>query len=97
MKLLTGALGLLFPVKCPFCQTILEDPEAPLCPECQTRLPWLLGREAERKDFLPMSPALFKTLKQRLSAPKSGNRKSPTDGVTAVRANVRTPLYMSAI
>ena len=54
-------------------------------------------REAERKDSLPMSPALFKTLKQRLSAPKSGIRKSPTDGVTAVRANVRTPLYMSAI
>ena len=48
MKLLTGALNLLFPVKCPFCQTILEDPEAPLCPDCQTRLPWLIGREAER-------------------------------------------------
>ncbi|WP_235379593.1 ComF family protein [Pseudoflavonifractor phocaeensis] len=72
MKLLTGALGLLFPVKCPFCQTILEDPEAPLCPECQTRLPWLLGREAERKvDF---ADGCFSALAYRDRVPEAVRR-----------------------
>ena len=72
MKLLTGALGLLFPVKCPFCQTILEDPEAPLCPECQTRLPWLLGREAEQKvDF---ADGCFSALAYRDRVPEAVRR-----------------------
>ena len=72
MKLLTGALNLLFPVKCPFCQTILEDPEAPLCPECQTRLPWLLGREAERKvDF---ADGCFSALAYRDRVPEAVRR-----------------------
>jgi len=72
MKLLTGALGLLFPVKCPFCQTILEDPEAPLCPDCQTRLPWLLGREAERKvDF---ADGCFSALAYRDRVPEAVRR-----------------------
>lgn len=44
-----AALDLLFPPKCPFCQDILEDPRALLCPDCQPRLPWLTGRAAERK------------------------------------------------
>ena len=52
MKLWTGAVELLFPTKCPFCREILEDPLAPLCPECQPKLPWLTGRAGERKvDF----------------------------------------------
>lgn len=49
MNLGSAALDLLFPPKCPFCQSILEDPRALLCPGCQTRLPWLTGREAERR------------------------------------------------
>ena len=41
-------LDLLFPMKCPFCQCILEDPRALVCPDCQQNLPWLFGPEAER-------------------------------------------------
>jgi len=45
-------LDLLFPPKCPFCEQILEDPRAPLCPACQPALPWLTGKQAQRKvDF----------------------------------------------
>lgn len=52
MKLLDRALDLLFPPKCPFCQTVLEEPGDPVCPACQKSLPWLLGRAGERKvDF----------------------------------------------
>lgn len=52
MRLRTGALDLLFPPKCPFCQKILDHPRDPLCPDCQTRLPWLIGPAGERKvDF----------------------------------------------
>ena len=49
MKLLESVLNLLFPYKCPFCQRILEDQRAILCPECQKELPWLLDNRAERK------------------------------------------------
>lgn len=52
MKLLDDLLDLLFPPKCPFCQSILETPADPVCPACQKRLPWLVGRAGERKvDF----------------------------------------------
>ena len=52
MNLWAGAMELLFPAKCPFCQRILEEPQAPLCPDCQPKLPWLTGRAGERKvDF----------------------------------------------
>lgn len=52
MNLRTSALDLLFPPKCPFCQTILDHPRDPLCPDCQDRLPWLTGPAGERKvDF----------------------------------------------
>lgn len=45
-------LDLLFPRKCPFCRAILADPNAPLCSNCQPRLPWQTGKAAERKvDF----------------------------------------------
>ena len=43
MKLREAVLDLLFPPKCPFCQRILEEPRAPVCPECQGKLPWLRG------------------------------------------------------
>ena len=49
MKLLTAALDLLFPHKCPFCRKVLEDSRAPLCPACQPILPWLEKKEAFRK------------------------------------------------
>lgn len=52
MKLLDDLLDLLFPPKCPFCQSILETPADPVCPACQKALPWLIGRAGERKvDF----------------------------------------------
>lgn len=40
-------LDLLFPPRCPFCQRVL-DGEA-ICPDCQERLPWLVGRSAHRR------------------------------------------------
>ena len=53
MKLLDDLLDLLFPPKCPFCQSILETPADPVCPACQKSLPWLVGRAGERKvDFI---------------------------------------------
>lgn len=53
MSLKTTVLDLLFPPKCPFCQRVLDDPRAPLCPNCQPKLPWLEGGAAERRvDFL---------------------------------------------
>ena len=52
MKLLTWALDLVFPPKCPFCERILEDPRAPLCTVCQPKLPWLDEKDSFRKvDF----------------------------------------------
>ena len=49
MNLLTAALDLLFPPKCPFCRRVLDEPRAPLCPGCQPRLPWLEKKESFRK------------------------------------------------
>ena len=46
MNLWTTALDLLFPPKCPFCRAVLDDPRAPLCPDCQPALPWLEKKEA---------------------------------------------------
>ena len=52
MKLWTWALDLLFPPKCPFCERVLERPRDPLCPDCQTDLPWLDEKDSFRKvDF----------------------------------------------
>lgn len=49
MKLVTWALDLLFPPKCPFCGRVLEQPRALLCPGCQPLLPWLDHKDAVRK------------------------------------------------
>ena len=49
MSLLTAALNLLFPPKCPFCRRVLDEPRAPLCPRCQPLLPWLEKKESFRK------------------------------------------------
>ena len=52
MRVGEALLDLLFPPKCPFCQRLLHDPRAPLCPNCQASLPWLTGRAGERRvDF----------------------------------------------
>lgn len=42
-------LDLVFPPKCPFCQAVLDDPRAPVCPECRPKLPWLTGRAGQRQ------------------------------------------------
>lgn len=52
MSLSLAILDLLFPPRCPYCRNILEHPRAPVCPECQPKLPWLTGKAGERKvDF----------------------------------------------
>lgn len=48
MDLAKGALDLLFPLRCPFCQRLLEEDEELLCADCQEQLPWTLGRQGER-------------------------------------------------
>ena len=63
MSLGTAVLDLLFPPKCPFCQRLLEDPRALLCPGCQRKLPWLTGRQGERRvDFADscLSPLAYR-------------------------------------
>lgn len=42
-------LDLLFPPKCTFCQDLLEQPRALMCPDCQRNMPWLVGQAAEQK------------------------------------------------
>ena len=49
MSVRERALDLLFPPKCPYCQKLLDEPRAPVCPRCQASLPWLEGRAGERK------------------------------------------------
>ena len=52
MNLIKRGIDLIFPVKCPFCRRILDRGEDILCTDCQKTLPWLQGRDAERKvDF----------------------------------------------
>ena len=52
MRLRERVLDLLFPPKCPFCQRILDEPRAPVCPACRPGLPWLEGKAGERRvDF----------------------------------------------
>lgn len=48
MPLPLQILDLFFPPKCPYCQHLLENPRAPLCPDCQKKLTWLTGKEGER-------------------------------------------------
>lgn len=65
-------LDLIFPPKCPFCQKILEDPRAPLCPACQPRLPWLEGKAAERR--VEFSDGCFSPLAYRDAVPGAVHR-----------------------
>lgn len=65
-------LDLLFPPKCPFCQKILDEPRAPVCPACRPRLPWLEGKAAERRvDF---ADGCFSPLAYRESVPEAIHR-----------------------
>lgn len=48
-KCLDIILDLLFPPRCAFCKEILKPGETGICKECQTKLPWIIGREAEQK------------------------------------------------
>ena len=49
MNPILWVLDLLFPPKCPFCRSVLDDPRAPVCPACQPTLPWLEKKESFRK------------------------------------------------
>lgn len=49
MKLIDAILDLLFPPRCVFCKGILKSGESGICNECQAKLPWITGREAEQK------------------------------------------------
>ena len=65
-------LDLVFPRKCPFCRSVLDDPQAPVCPQCQPELPWLMGgREERRVDF---ADACFSPLAYRGPVPEAMHR-----------------------
>lgn len=49
MKCVDFVLDLLFPPRCVFCQKLLKSDETGYCSECQSKLPWIIGREAEQK------------------------------------------------
>ena len=49
MRVGEALLDLLFPPKCPFCQRLLHDPRAPLCPNRQASLRWRTGRAGVRR------------------------------------------------
>ena len=49
MKWIDAILDLLFPPRCVFCQKLLKSGESGYCSECQAKLPWITGREAEQK------------------------------------------------
>lgn len=48
MNLWSVTMDLLFPPKCPFCRSLLEDDEKLLCARCQKELPWTQGKSGER-------------------------------------------------
>lgn len=49
LKWIDFFLDLLFPPRCVFCQKLLRSDETGYCAECQTKLPWITGQEAEQK------------------------------------------------
>ncbi len=65
-------LDLFFPPKCPYCQKILDQPRAALCPACQPRLPWLEGPAAERK--VEFTDGCFSPLAYRDGVPEAVQR-----------------------
>lgn len=72
MNLREKVLDLLFPPKCPFCQKILDDPRAAVCPACRPKLPWLEGKAGERRvDF---ADGCFSPLSYREAVPGAVHR-----------------------
>ena len=47
-RIVTAALDLLFPRRCPFCRKLLEREETLLCAACQRELPWIPGEQSLR-------------------------------------------------
>ncbi len=42
-------LDLLFPPRCAFCRKLIQSGESGICNDCQIKLPWIVGQEAEQK------------------------------------------------
>lgn len=72
MRVREKVLDLLFPPKCPYCQQILEDPRATVCPDCQPRLPWLEGKAGERR--IDFADGCFSPLAYRDAVPEAVHR-----------------------
>lgn len=72
MRVWEKVLDLLFPPKCPYCQKILEDPRAAVCPECQPKLPWLEGKAGERR--IDFADGCFSPLAYRDAVPGAVHR-----------------------
>ena len=71
-KWMVQGLDLIYPRKCPFCQCILREPDQPLCADCQSKLPWLLGQEAGRK--VEFAENCFSPLRYRGPVPEAVKR-----------------------
>ena len=72
MRTLEKVLDLFFPPKCPFCQKILDNPRAPLCLSCQSKLPWLEGKAAERR--MDFADGCYSPLAYRDAVPEAVHR-----------------------
>lgn len=72
MKLREKVLDLVFPPKCPFCQRILEEPGASVCPACVPRLPWLEDEAGERS--VEFADGCFSPLAYRDAVPEAMHR-----------------------
>ena len=70
MSVREKVLDLVFPPKCPFCQRVLEDPRASVCPVCVPELPWLEG-EGRSVDF---ADSCFSPLAYRDAVPEAVRR-----------------------
>lgn len=60
MKLTEGLLNLLFPPKCPFCRTVLDEPG--VCETCRKTLPWTQEGETLRVgpgDLVCVAPLFY--------------------------------------
>ena len=72
MNLWERVLDLLFPPKCPYCQRILDDPRACVCPDCRPKLPWLEGKAGERR--IDFADGCFSPLAYRDAVPQAVQR-----------------------
>ena len=72
MNLWERALDLLFPPKCPYCQRILDDPRASVCPDCRPKLPWLEGKAGERR--IDFADGCFSSLAYQDAVPQAVQR-----------------------